>query len=595
MCHMSSQIDEIKSRLNIVDVISSYIKLQKAGVNYRANCPFHSEKTPSFFVSPARQIWHCFGSCGIGGDIFKFVMQIEGVEFGDALRILASKAGVELVKQDPKIKTERQRLFEMSELACRFFEKQLEESQTGKEAKKYLFDRGMAEETIRKWRLGYSPDSWRGLRDFLVSQGYKTEEIEKAGLILKSEKSQEYFDRFRARIMFPISNSSSQVIGFGARVFKNLTRKDGTPESKYVNSPNTLIYDKSRVLFGLNKAGLEARKKDFSVLMEGYMDVIMAHQAGIENAVATSGTALTSFQLDILRRYSDNIHMCFDMDLAGQTATKKGIDLAQAMSFNIKIITMPENPETPGIPFKDSADLVKKDPELLKKAVAESKTIFDFYFEKVLSQFDRKTMEGKKKISKTILPAIKKIQDKIEQDVWIKKLAEVLEVNEDNVLEELKKARIEEDFSFKEEIPYIKEEKLTRKALLEQYLSALAFKSPQSLQLIKEEDFASFSSQYAAALKHLKGGAKEPEASLKELLDCLALRAETLALDKDIVPEKEFASCFKEIKMIEIKNKQEDICLALKEAEKAQDSEKIGKLTQEFNSLSLLRHNLETS
>jgi DNA primase len=311
---LGSPIDEIKSRLNIVEVIQSYIKLQKAGANYRAVCPFHSEKSPSFFVSPARQIWHCFGSCGEGGDIFKFVMKIEGVEFGDALRILAQKAGVELKKQDPKLQTERHRLYSICEIACRFYQKQLGSGEAGQEAKKYLLDRGITEESIEKWRIGYSPDVWRSLTDFLISKGYERNEIEKAGLLLNSEKTGGYYDRFRGRIIFPVFDLSSQVVGFGGRIFKKgVTKalvgggsKGGTTpvpgeigEAKYINSPATILYDKSRILYGLNKSGQSIRKNDRFIVVEGYMDAIMAHQIGCDNVVAASGTALTQFHLNI--------------------------------------------------------------------------------------------------------------------------------------------------------------------------------------------------------------------------------------------------------------------------------------------------------
>ncbi|PJB98316.1 MAG: hypothetical protein CO078_02160, partial [Candidatus Nealsonbacteria bacterium CG_4_9_14_0_8_um_filter_36_17] len=265
----------------------------------------HSFMTPNFVV----------GNCGKGGDLFGFVKEIEGVEFGDALRILAQKAGVELKKYTPeytKLKSERQRLYEICELATRFFEKQLEESSTGKEAKKYLISRGITEESIKKWRLGYSPDTWQGLSDFLVSKRYKQEEAERAGLSIKNERGS-FFDRFRGRIIFPIFDLNSQVIGFGGRVFKE---KDKTEIAKYVNTPNTLLYDKSRVLYGLDRAKLEVRKRENCVLVEGYTDVIMSHQAGILNVVATSGTALTPYQLKILKRYSENLILGFDMDVA---------------------------------------------------------------------------------------------------------------------------------------------------------------------------------------------------------------------------------------------------------------------------------------
>ena len=280
---LNSPIEEIKNRLDIVQVVGSYIKLHKAGVNYRAVCPFHNEKKPSFFVNPARQIWQCFGSCSEGGDIFKFVMKIEGVEFGDALRILARKAGVELKRQDSKVtaawRTEKQRLFEIIELACAFFEKQLQSSLAGQKAKQYLLNRGVLEETIKKWRIGYAPDVWSGVSNFLTAKGYQPQEIQKAGLSLKSEKTGRFFDRFRGRIIFPVFDLSSQPIGFGGRTLK----KEET--AKYINSPATLLYDKSRVLYGLNKAGVAIRKNSTCILTEGYLDVIMLFQAGFENAV----------------------------------------------------------------------------------------------------------------------------------------------------------------------------------------------------------------------------------------------------------------------------------------------------------------------
>ncbi|MDO8265172.1 MAG: DNA primase, partial [Candidatus Parcubacteria bacterium] len=395
----SSPIEEIKNRIDVVELIQQYLKLQKAGINYRGVCPFHSEKKPSFFVSPARQIWHCFG-CQAGGDIFKFIMMIEGTEFKDALRLLAQKAGVELKKEDPKIISERHRLYDICELATRFFEKQLE-SATGQTVKKYLLDRGITEESIKKWRLGYAPETWQGLSDFLVGQGYKREEEVKAGLTVAKGGS-DFFDRFRSRIMFPVFDLNSQVIGFGGRIFGSdefIAKAEQTGNgAKYVNTPATMLYDKSNVLYGLDKAKLDIRKKDACLLVEGYMDAIMVSQAGFQNVVAASGTALTLNQLKTLKRYSSNLLSAFDMDIAGNSATDRGIDLAQAYGFNVRVITMPVG--------LDPADVIQKDEKEWKSLAENSKSIIEYYFENALSKYDPKTPEGKKDISKIILPKI---------------------------------------------------------------------------------------------------------------------------------------------------------------------------------------------
>lgn len=562
---LSSPIDEIKNRLDIVEVVRGYIKLQKAGANYRAVCPFHSEKKPSFFVSPARQIWHCFGACGTGGDIFKFVMKIEGVEFGDALRLLAQKAGVELRKQDPKIRTEKQHLYEISELACCFFEKQLEQGPGGKEAKDYLLSRGIKPESIKKWRLGYAPDAWQGLSDFLFSKGYKREEIEKAGLALKSEKTGKYYDRFRARIMFPVFNFSSQPVGFGGRILES---REHDEVAKYVNSPNASLYDKSRILYGLNKAGIEIRKKDICVLVEGYLDVIIVNQAGFENVVATSGTALTPYQLKILKRYSDNLLTAFDMDIAGDSATKRGIDLAQAQGFSIKIVTMPEG--------KDPADVVSENPDKWKNLIEQAKSIHDFYFENTLSKFDKNIIEGKKGISKVLLPIIKRIPNKIEQSIWVQDLAATLEVKEEDVLEELGKIRLD---NLVEAGNVIEKPKplapKTRKELLEERFAVLAIKFPEKLNLVKEEDFQLFSLQTNEIINCLK------ENKQNDQINYLSLKAEVE--DINLESEKEFEDCFKELKTLVIKNKLDKISQEIKKAEQNKNIDKIQELVQQFN------------
>ena len=583
---INSPIDEIKNRLDIVEVIGSYIKLKKAGANYRALCPFHSEKTPSFFVSPARQIWHCFG-CGAHGDIFGFVMQIEGVEFGDALHILAQKAGVELKRQTPEYKqwqTERQRLYEICELATSFFEKQLEGSTAGKEAKKYLLSRGITEESIKKWRLGYSPDTWQGLSDFLTSRGYKIEEIERAGLAIKSEKIS-FYDRFRGRIIFPIFDSNSQVIGFSGRVFKS------PDTAKYVNTPATLLYDKSRVLYGLDKAKVAIRKRDLCILVEGNTDVIMTHQAGSENTVATSGTALTPSQLKILKRYSNNLLIGFDMDVAGETATKRGIDLAQSLGFDIKIIRLPEG--------KDPAELIAKNPLEWEKTINSAVGILDFYFETAFARADSKTPQGKKAISKMLLPQIKRIPNKIEQSYWVQKLAEKLEVKEEDVEEELKKVKLTEEIYGLEPEEIINLPQRSRKELLEERLLILILKTGnKNFNLIEKNKLTYFSPKTQEILIKLAENQKIDS----DFFNYLALKAEIEEVveaspyltpssasprseieEKDILPEIQL--CLKEIQSLEVKNKLDQVSKEIKKAEEEKDLKKIEKLIQEFNKL----------
>ncbi len=461
---MHSPVDEIKNKLDVVEVISGYIKLQKTGRNFRANCPFHNEKTPSFFVSPERQIWHCFG-CGKGGDIFAFVKEIEGVEFVDALRTLAQRASVVLKSPDQESvgwQTERQRLREICELALKFFEKQLEASKNGKGVKKYLLERGFAQETISSWRLGYAPDDWYVLSEFLKKRGYKDDEILKSGLVVEKTTTDyrlpttakkdeavarslsavsDYYDRFRNRIIFPLNDLNGQVVGFAGRVLPGdlsgeaASAKASASQAKYINSPQTPIYDKSRMLYGLNGAKMEIRAKDFCIIVEGYTDVMMSHQAGTKNTVATSGTALTEEQLKIIKRYTENLILAFDMDIAGDTATKRGIDLALSHGFNIKII-QPAGGEKEK---KDPADIIKENPQSWLRAVEEAQDIIEFYFANTFSQNDCLEPSGKKKIAKILLPLLKKISDPVERAHWIQELAKRLRVQEKLLAEAMQK------------------------------------------------------------------------------------------------------------------------------------------------------------
>jgi len=401
---MIDPINEIKQRLDIVDVISGYIKLTKAGANYKAPCPFHSEKTPSFIVSPSKQIWHCFGSCSEGGDIFKFMMKIEGLEFPDALRLLADKAGVALKKQDPKLRTERAKLYEFHERAVDYFGRCLA---AAKEPLKYLKQRGLTKKTIKEFRLGYAPEKTKAL------------------------------PQFKNRIIFPICDLNGHVAGFTARVLDVGATPCGRPGQahrpaptapKYINSPDSLIYKKSLILFGLDKAKEAIRKKNLCILVEGNMDVIMSHQAGVKNVVASSGSALGLDQLKIIKRYTNNLALAFDSDSAGGKATKRTIDLAIEQEMNAKIIILKD---------KDPADLIKRNKLAWQKAIKKAKPIMKYYFDDAFLKFNPEKVEGKKEIAKILLPLVKRIPNKIEQVHWIQKLANKIKVDEKILFEQI--------------------------------------------------------------------------------------------------------------------------------------------------------------
>lgn len=539
----------------------------------------HSYMTPNFVV----------GNCGRGGDVFEFIKQIEGVEFGDALKILAKKAGVELKPQDPRLKTQRQRLYEICELASKFFRTQLNKSKKGKKAKKYLLKRKINSPSIQKWQIGYAPDRWEGLTNFLTSKGYKEKEIARAGLAIKGKKGG-FYDRFRGRIIFPVFNLNSQVVGFGGRVFK---KKDKEKIAKYLNTPNTLIYDKSKILYGLDKAKVEIRKKDRCILVEGYTDVISLFQAGFKNVVATSGTSLTPYQLKILKRYTQNIVTGFDMDMAGDAATKRGIGLAQQKDFNIEVITMPSG--------KDPADIVTQSPQKWKKLMDQSLSIVEYYFETTFSKFEPQKPREKKKISEILIPLLKRIPNKVVRAHWIQELATRLEVKEEDVRQELNETKLESSVESSSEKERSEASK-SRKQKLEERLLSLLLAEPRLYSLVEKEDLNFMSPKTVDLIsglkKHFKKFSSKKEKltdpsvlqktfSLKEadLLNQLALRAEIEEQFSEIEFEEEAQVCLREIRHSTIKQKLNKISEKIRKAEKSKDYQKVDSLIKKFNKL----------
>ncbi len=429
-----SQSDEIKSRLDIVEVIRSYVQVKAVGANFQALCPFHREKSPSFVISPEKNIWHCFG-CGKGGDIFSFVQEMEGIGFVEAMRLLAPKAGVTLTDYEKNDFSKRNRLLDILESATRYFEKHLE-SEAGAYFREYLTERGLKEETIKEWRIGFAPDSWDNLILRLKELPkndrlhFNDQEIFAAGLSVRKEGASHYYNRFRDRIIFPIADINSNVIAFTARINPK-SEQNEKAGGKYINSPQTELYDKSRVVFGLDQAKAAIKSEDLAIVVEGQMDVIMAHQHGFKNVVASSGTALTAEQLKIIKRFTNNLALAFDMDAAGQMAADRGIKEAMALDFNINVIILKDG--------KDAAECLKKHPEEWRQAVNEARPMMEYYLDKLSADFNPKTAVGSKELVKRALEMIAKFSSKIEQDFWLRQVAEIIGVPEQSLRDELKK------------------------------------------------------------------------------------------------------------------------------------------------------------
>jgi len=465
--------DEIKAKLDIVEIIREYVPSLKAvGVNFSALSPFKREKTPSFIVSPDKQIWHCF-STGKGGDVITFVMEMEGVSFVEALRILAPRAGVVLKRENPEMTSKRNRILDILEASVSFYHKTLLESPLAENARQYLKKRGLKDETIMDWKIGFSLDSWDDLQLFLKKRGATDPEIFAAGLSAKKEGRNSFYNRFRGRIMFPINSINGEAVAFTARVSpeKEATEMMG----KYVNSPQTALYDKSRTVFGLDKAKMAIKNEGFAIVVEGQMDCISCHQAGFKNVVASSGTAFTAEQLKLIKRYSNNIYFSFDMDEAGQLAADRGIKEALAEEMNIKVIVIPSG--------KDPDELIRNNLEEWKRAIIEARSVKDYYFGKIFSIFKTKEDGGRKLAIDYIFNIIICLPNSIARNDWIKELAEKFGINETDLREDLKRFQEKKNKSsnYQENKILARVEEAERKPkeeLLSESLLALILKFP---------------------------------------------------------------------------------------------------------------------
>ena len=423
---------EIKSKLDIIEFIGEQVPLKKAGQSYKGLCPFHSEKTPSFVVTPGRESWKCFG-CGKGGDIFSFVMEREGVGFPDALQRLAARAGVELDERTSREDARRKRLRDALESAITFYHQVLTGSRHGQAALEYLRGRGITDETIASFQLGYAPDAWDELSKRLVEKrGYRPEELESVGLAARGRRpasagSPGVYDRFRGRIIFPIRDASGGAMGLGGRILGDGDGGGDGGGPKYLNSPATPLFDKSRALYLIDRAKSPIRKAKQAVIVEGYTDALMAHQAGFTNVVASLGTALTPGQVELLTRYAPAIALAYDVDPAGQSAGSFGaVELSALIGevqrsgapiglTDVSVVRLPDG--------KDPDEVIRSDPEAWRAAVASGRPVMEYLVDLYSERFDPRTVDGRKKLVAAVMPALRRVADPVERDAYLQLLA----------------------------------------------------------------------------------------------------------------------------------------------------------------------------
>lgn len=417
---MATPVEEIKSRIDVVELINEYVPLKPAGTSYKARCPFHNERTPSFMVSRERGTWHCFG-CARGGDIFSFVQEMENLDFPETLQLLAKRAGVTLSHYDPKQQTQKTRLLDVLRWTNRYWQEVLHKSSDAETARQYLQKRGLDQEALDAFGIGLAPAGWDPTYQALKQKGFPDDDIFQAGLTIRKTKGIGWLDRFAGRIMFPIADQHGTVVGFSGRIMDSAVTPD-RPQAKYVNSPQTAVYNKSAILYGLDKAKQSIKKADRAVLVEGYMDCIASHQSGVTNVVAVSGTALTADQVRLAKRFTSNVVLAFDQDAAGTEAARRGVEQALAHDLNVMILTLPSG--------KDPDELIRRDAPAWRQAIAQAQPILEYFFQRAQDGRDLQQVRDKKLVARELLHWIAKIADPVEQTHYLQKLADLLRVEE---------------------------------------------------------------------------------------------------------------------------------------------------------------------
>jgi DNA primase len=408
---------DIKSKLPVVDVVGETVALKRAGSAYKGLCPFHAEKTPSFVVSPDRESWHCFG-CGEGGDIFTFLMRRDGLDFREALARLAEKAGVELSERTAKEDRRKRRLREALEGAIAWYREVLLQAHQAERARAYLDERGLSAETLERFTIGYAPNTWDALTRRLIGRGFTNDELIGAGLASASNRGG-VIDKFRGRIIIPIRDASGRAVGLGGRIMP------GAEGPKYLNSPAGPLFDKSRTLYGIDLAKNAIRREKLAVIVEGYTDVMAAHQAGFANVIASLGTALTAGQIELATRYADGVALAYDVDLAGEAATQRGLleELGPDQSVSkVRVVRIPAG--------KDPDELIRTDPDAWRSAVAEAKPVIEYFIDRTAADVGLDSVAGKRELTGRVLALLKRVGDPIERNLYLQRLAQLVGVEE---------------------------------------------------------------------------------------------------------------------------------------------------------------------
>jgi len=580
---MAGDVEEVKQKTDIVSIISEHVELKKAGRNYKATCPFHSEKTPSFMVSPELQIFKCFG-CGESGDAISFLEKYEGMDFYEALKFLADRAGVKLKPGRFQDKGDKQRLYELNSFASRFYQYILLKHQAGKSALRYLLkDRGLSKKAIEIFQLGYAPEVIGAIGKFLIDKKrYKKFDLEKAGICYF--KGPTLIDRFAGRVIFPLHDHRGNVAGFAGRVMPGRSKD----RAKYINTPETPIYHKSKMLYGLNLTRADIKKKKEAIVVEGQLDAISSWQIGITNIVAVVGTALTSDQAILLSRFAERAILALDEDIAGDAAARRGINVAEDAGLEVRVARMKG--------FKDPDEMARKAPDKLKKSFKDTVNVWDFVVDSVFSKHDEKTGTGKSRISKEIIPIISSINDEIVQAHYAEVVAKRLEVPTSAVAGQISQIDAQGADKKTDKKIYSKAKK-ERRDLLEERLMSLAISIDPKILLERQTKKLISTSLYKRILDEFEIFSKKKkkfdpsvfsEGLPKELVNGFAemILGDSAFQGSSLSDQKkELELVKKELKILEVKEKLESITKKIKDLEKRKEKGKLKQAERKFSKL----------